>query len=887
VSQAEASRQNGWIWGSAQSGWGRGDLVALLVWTAAIVIFFWDAVSLRGALFFFDITEINYPYRAFFAEELRAGRFSRWFPGLYCGLPLFSESQAGYLHPFKYLLYPWLATWQAFNLDTVLSVWLAGAGTYLWLRRHVGYAAALTGGAVFGLGGFVWAHLIHTSMINALASVPFVVWGLESSWSSARWRGAVLGGLALACQVFAGHLQDAVLTALLVMLYGLYRAATESGSAQRIRALGVTLALVVVGVLVSAVQWVPSKELLDRSPRARGLSWGDLTFASWHPELVPTLVVREAYGTRGRNTDWMNGYYPYHEMDVYMGLTAMALAVIGAGGPARRDRWTNFWVLLIGTGGVLMLGRFTFLFDYANRLPILGSAREPVRFHLWVSLAVAALAAAGVERLGRPGGVSLRGGLVLAGALIAVSIPIMIYIYAPVWTQPKRWTRPEHLARFRWLAQELSTATVRTLVLAAVACWIARMAARASDPALKALWAAFLPLLVIVDLLGAHAVDVPTVDPAYWTQPPESARRLKSDQGLIRVFGRGDKASNEPGYAARAIDFLPVRDPLDWSLPPVWHVRSSRGETPMISRRLAEFAAATEKFPWRHDLESDSHVLTGRYLQGRYAYLPTSRAGAAFIHKNNHVLPRARLVGRPFYARDEREAARALARLGPQLRERVVVEDPLRPLAADAAARGNARIVTDLPERVEIEADAAGPAYLVLSDTFDPGWSATVDGQPAPIRPAYVAFRAVYLPQGKHSVVFSYRPAGFTLGLWLSGCGIVLALLLWFRAPGSTQLAPDHLIQDWPRRWRIWWFLALAAIVLVSTIGIDARGRLSFQKRWSKSWHTFTWGSGIEAMPKKAQPEAMRPAAQDVIHGQNSRGPAAEGLASRDANRIS
>ena len=151
------------------------------------------SVSLRRALFYFDITEINYPYRAFFAEELRAGRFSRWCPGLYCGMPLFSESQAGYLHPLKYLLYPWLQTWQAFNLDTVLSVWLTGVGTYCWLRRHVGPAGALTGAAIFGSSGYVWGHLIHTSMINALASVPLVIWGLESSWASGRWRGVVLG----------------------------------------------------------------------------------------------------------------------------------------------------------------------------------------------------------------------------------------------------------------------------------------------------------------------------------------------------------------------------------------------------------------------------------------------------------------------------------------------------------------------------------------------------------------------------------------------------------------------------------------------------------------------------------------------------------------------
>ncbi len=360
--------------------WGHADLVALLVWTAAIAVYFWDSVSLRRALFFFDITEINYPYRAFFADELRAGRFSRWCPELYCGMPLFSESQAGYLHPFKYLLYPWMATWQALNLDTVLSIWLTGVGTYLWLKRHVGPIGALTGASIFGLSGFTWAHLNHTSMINALASLPFVIWGLEHSWASRRWRGVVLAGLALACQVFAGHLQDALWTICLVGLYGFYKTATEIGWRRRTTVLSMAAALVAVGVLISAVQWIPSKELLDRSPRASGLSWEDLTYGSWHPELLPTLVIREAYGTRTRHTDWMNGFYPYHEMNTYVGLIAIVLAVVGASGAGVRDRWANFWVLLIGLAVVLMLGKFTCLFDYAHRIPILGSAASQSGF---------------------------------------------------------------------------------------------------------------------------------------------------------------------------------------------------------------------------------------------------------------------------------------------------------------------------------------------------------------------------------------------------------------------------------------------------------------------------------------------------------------------------
>ena len=145
------------------------------------------------------------------------------------------------------------------------------------------------------------------AIASRLASVPFVIWGLESSWESGRWRGAVLGGLALACQVFAGHLQDALLTICLVGLYGLYRAATERALKARVSALGMAVALVGVGVLLSAVQWVPSMELLDRSPRAGGLSWDSLTLGSWHPELLPTLVVREAYGTRARSVMTDNG----------------------------------------------------------------------------------------------------------------------------------------------------------------------------------------------------------------------------------------------------------------------------------------------------------------------------------------------------------------------------------------------------------------------------------------------------------------------------------------------------------------------------------------------------------------------------------------------------
>jgi hypothetical protein len=497
-----------------------------------------------------------------------------------------------------------------------------------------------------------------------------------------------------------------------------------------------------------------------------------------------------------------------------------------------------------------MLGRFTFLFDYAHRVPVLGSAREPVRFHLWVTIAVAALAALGVERLQRPGAVSLRGALVVGGVLVVLAIPIMIRIYTPVWTDPMRWKEPYHLDRYRWLGRELATATARTAAVTMLALWVARNAARSADQVRRRRWGMLLPLLVMADLLGAHWVDVPTVDPRYWTQQPESARQLKEDPSLVRIFAIGDKHSGEPGYASERINFLAVRDPLDWSLSPVWHVSSSTGNTPMKSRRVVDYTDHTAAGRGRFDIEGVTHIVTGRRRQKDFAYLPSVAAGTAFIHRNRRALPRVRLAGLPVYAADRDEAITELRRLTlkGRLREHLVVEDPERPLASDAIVSGTARIIGEVPERVVVQTDSATPAYLVMADTFDPGWTVTVDGRPAPIRPAYVAFRAVSLPEGQHTVVFSYAPAGFGQGMWLSFGGLLLSALLWFRRPPPVELTPDHALLSWPPAWRTWWFVGLLCIVLASTIAVGPDGRIGLSYRWRNSVHTHTWGSGLEAM---------------------------------------
>ncbi len=843
LSTGPEAASNETAWTPNPPRWGWADALALAAWTLLIAAFFHELVFMKRALFYFDVTEINHPYRDFFANELKAGRFSRWHPGLYCGHPLYSESQAGYLHPFKYLLYPWLPTWKAFGLDTVLSIWLAGAGTYGWLRRHVGRAGAWAGCAIFALSGYTWAHFIHTSMINALASVPFAFWALETAWDGRRLRGVALGALALACQVFAGHLQDVILTGSALAVYGAFRALTERRWSGRAWAFGAVVLMGVVAVLLSAVQWIPSKELIDRSPRSGGLDWEDLTYGSWSPELLPAIVVREAFGTRARDTDWMDGFYPHLEMNTYVGVVGLMLAIIGLS--AARNRWVAFWPVLGALGLLLMLGKYTFLMDVFPHIPFINTGRIPVRYHLWFATSTAVLAAVGVDRLARTEcrSIRLKPALITLAALTIVSIAIMAWIYAPVWTEPSRWRLKYHADRYGWLRSELLWGALRTSLLAATAIVVLLKTRQSINHRTRAAASIAICALIAVDLLGAHSVDVPTVDPAYWSTTPATARWLKQQPNLGRIFGEHALASGEPGYASEPINLLAARELLAWSLPPVWGLSSTAGETPIIPRRRLRFTAH-EDVVARFDVEGLSHVLAASSTAEKRLG-PGTRVGNVTIHSNAGHLPRARLLGKPAYARDEQHASALMKSLNEEIRDRIIVEDPDRPLREDAEVSGSAQITVDMPERLDVDVSAQTPAYLFLADSFDPGWTATVDGAPAPIRPAYAAFRAVLVPAGRHRVQFRYEPAGFRLGLAVTGIGVLVWLLLMGPWP-VPRLRPASDQLDWPARW-LWAIPALMTLVLAGSLVRFTPGP-ALQERWKNSVHRFTWGAGLEAM---------------------------------------
>ena len=103
-------------------------------------------------------------------------------------------------------------------------------------------------------------------------------------------------------------------------------------------------------------------------------------------------------------------------------------------------------------------------------------------------------------------------------------------------------------------------------------------------------------------------------------------------------------------------------------------------------------------------------------------------------------------------------------------RNSLVLEE--KPSVEPQSGIGSADITSYTSETVTVKTNSSSPKLLFLSDVFDPGWKAFVDGKESRIYRADYDFRAVVAPAGAHTVEFRYAPDEFRWGIMLSIAGL-------------------------------------------------------------------------------------------------------------------
>ncbi len=103
------------------------------------------------------------------------------------------------------------------------------------------------------------------------------------------------------------------------------------------------------------------------------------------------------------------------------------------------------------------------------------------------------------------------------------------------------------------------------------------------------------------------------------------------------------------------------------------------------------------------------------------------------------------------------------------------------------------------PTRVELTARLARPGFVVLADVDYPGWNLTIDDLPAPILRANRLMRGAAVPEGTHTLVYTYDPPSVKIGAAISLAGLMalLGLAIWSARGSEAPRAGPHSRQ-WP-----------------------------------------------------------------------------------------
>ncbi len=186
----------------------------------------------------------------------------------------------------------------------------------------------------------------------------------------------------------------------------------------------------------------------------------------------------------------------------------------------------------------------------------------------------------------------------------------------------------------------------------------------------------------------------------------------------------------------------------------------------------------------------DGKELSIARLVGRDDQTLTYRTNDVAIYQNPDAMPRTFLVHDAHVADDQ--AAQSEMFRSDFKPERTLVLGSGEPVHAGDIQRPDeyARIDEYGAQRVVLSVKASADGYVLLTDSWYPGWEARLDGAPVPVERGDLIFRAIRVSPGEHRIEFEFRPGSFYAGLAASAAAllVVAGIVIASRRVRSVEL---------------------------------------------------------------------------------------------------
>jgi hypothetical protein len=195
---------------------------------------------------------------------------------------------------------------------------------------------------------------------------------------------------------------------------------------------------------------------------------------------------------------------------------------------------------------------------------------------------------------------------------------------------------------------------------------------------------------------------------------------------------------------------------------------------------------------------STKKLVGTKYTLARAASSPAQSevfrgASGIAVYQNPDVFNRAWAVHEIIRMQDVDQSRAFIDEHINELRSKALsMGEPLPQLPACPEAKDTVLVTNYGSSNVTISADMSCDGMVVLSDTYYPGWYASVDGQPAQIYEVDLALRGVPVPQGAHVIRFRYRPRSVYWGAGLTLAGVLGAAAITFWSGKNRRLAHTH-----------------------------------------------------------------------------------------------
>lgn len=742
----------------------------------------------------------GYMFKSFAKDFIATHQgFPMWNPYLFGGLP-YLDAFHGDVFYYTMLLRLVFPVHSVMALIFILQVFLAGIGMYLFLRsfRINPYGSLIVAVGYMFTGALVsTTYAGHDGKAIIVSFLPWVFFFLNKGFDTKQFLYFALGGAVIGACLLSPHVQMTYYLLMAAFCYFAFRLAFLCFDERKLKpALKVSayfIAMVGLGFLISAVQFLPGIAYLQFSPRG-GIGRGYSFATSWSMPALELFDLITPHFSGLLDNYWGTNYFKQHTE--YLGILPLILAGIAVA-YRLRDRYVKFFLGLALLGVLMALGGHTPFYKIPYHLfPLLKKFRAPGMIFFITSFSLCVLAGFGIqfiiEKFKEAQNRKFVRGLIVAGAVVGVLGLVCTLArdsvasglrglvestlnaqYGSGGAQQKLAAFDNNLPAFikgLWLAVGFVLANFLLLFL------VARKKITAP------VWAGVAGVLLLVDLWTVDAKFIQTVEPPRDYYPEdEVVTALKTDPGIFRVFP----------FQIQGMDIYRNDDYLM-----LFNIQSVGGYHGNQLNRYQEFIGAKNTIMFQNpenlyrrnflDLLNVKYVIGPRLPDdlSRYdertrqtigalkAYFGQPNFQTAWLgrqyalYQNTTALDRAFLVPRDTVM-NENDILNRLKDPAFDPRQQVMLEEKPEvalPAALGTDPVGTCRITGYDPNRITVNATLRAPAILVLSENYYPAWKAFVDGRPAKIYRADYLFRAVYLQPGNHTVEFVFRSNHYRLG---------------------------------------------------------------------------------------------------------------------------